>query len=508
MTTTASPAHWSRHLAPGASPDDVDLTGEGSLPAAWSAGWRAAPSSRVLRDPDGTWATGADLLETTATVAGRLFAAGARPGDRVLISGVASHALVSAHCAALRAGLVVVPVNPAASRRELELVIEDARPAVAVVGPEQLAGWAAGIDPDLVVTSPEVPLADGPVPDLDAAAGEDPALLMYTSGTTGTPKGAELSHRNLLAGAHSVRIAWGWTPEDQLILCLPLCHVHGLGIGLHGVLLSGGSALLFERFEPETVLDAAEHGATLFFGVPTMYERLAAAPDLVRLGALRLCVSGSAPMPADLHRRIELGSGQVVLERYGMTETLLLVSNPLRGERRPGTVGFPLPGVDLRLDEETREILVRGPSVFSGYRGLPEVNEAVFSDGWFRTGDIGEVDDGYLRIVGRAKELIITGGYNVYPREVEDVLRAFALVRDAAVIGTPSPEWGETVTAFVEAPETLDIDALCAYARDELAPYKRPRLVYRVDELPRNLLGKVVKERLSPPDEYPSENPG
>jgi malonyl-CoA/methylmalonyl-CoA synthetase len=500
MSTPGGSAPWSRQLAPGTSPDEVDLGAGDSLPAAWSARWRADPNAPVLRDPDGTWVSGAELLATTATVAGRLVAAGARPGDRVLVTGAASIALVSAHCAALRAGLVVVPVNPAASRRELESVIEDARPAVAVVGPAHLAGWAAEIDPTLVVTTPEVPLADGPVPDLDAAAGGDLALLMYTSGTTGAPKGAELSHRNLLAGAHSVRIAWGWTPEDTLILCLPLCHVHGLGIGLHGTLLSGGSALLFERFEPEAVLDAAERGATMFFGVPTMYERLAGAPGLSRLGGLRLCVSGSAPLPADLHRRIELGSGQVVLERYGMTETLLLVSNPLHGERRAGTVGFPLPGVDLRLDPETQEILVAGPSVFSGYRGTPEMNEAAFSDGWFRTGDIGELDDGYLRIVGRAKELIITGGYNVYPREVEDVLRAFPSVRDAAVVGTPSAEWGETVTAFVEAPESLDLDALCAYARDELAAYKRPRLVHRVDELPRNLLGKVLKERLAPPE--------
>lgn len=500
MSTTARLAHWSGHLGPGTSPDDIDLTGQVSLPAAWSARWRAAPSARVLRDPDGTWVTANALLGGTAAVAGRLVAAGARPGDRILVSGVASRALVTAHCAALRAGMVVVPVNPAASRRELESVIAGARPAVAVLGPERLAGWAAEADHSLVVTSPEVPLRDGPTPALDAVAGGDPGLVMYTSGTTGAPKGAALSHRNLLAGAESVRIAWGWTAEDRLILCLPLCHIHGLGIGLHGALLSGGSALLFDRFDPQSVLAAAGGGATMFFGVPTMYERLAAADGVARLGRLRLCVSGSAPLNADLHRRIAEQSGQVVLERYGMTETLLLAANPLHGQRRAGTVGFPLPGVDLRLDEESGEILVRGPSVFTGYRGLPEVNATAFDDGWFRTGDIGEVDDGYLRIVGRAKEMIITGGYNVYPREVEDVLRAYPGVRDAAVVGTPSAEWGETVTAFVEAAETLDTDALSEYAGAELAPYKRPRLVYRVDELPRNLLGKVVKERLAPPD--------
>ncbi len=366
-------------------------------------------------------------------------------------------------------------------------------------GSEELAGWVKEADPGITATTPELALPGGRPGELDAAAPEDPALIVYTSGTTGVPKGAELSHGNLLAGAASVVTAWGWSSQDRLILALPLCHIHGLGIGLHGSLLAGSAALLFERFEAEAVLAEAEWGATMFFGVPTMYERLAEADGAERLGRLRLCVSGSAALHAATHRRIEERCGQVVLERYGMTETLLLVSNPLVGERRAGTVGFPLPGVELRLDETTGEILVRGPSVFAGYRGLPEVNATAFVDGWFKTGDIAEIDDGYVRIVGRAKELIISGGYNVYPREVEDVLRAFPGVADAAVVGTPSAEWGETVTAFVEGPDSLDLDALDAHARLELAPYKRPRLVFRLDALPRNLLGKVVKERLVPP---------
>jgi len=499
MTTANQPHHWSGHLPPGIAATDLDLTAGVSLPAAWSTRWRAAPSARVLRDPAGNWVTGGELQDATASVAGRLARAGAQAGDRVLVSGVSSTALVVAHCAALRAGMVVVPLNPAASRRELESVIADAHPTLAIVGPEQLAGWATEADRDLVVTTPDVALADGATPELDTVDPGDPAMVMYTSGTTGAPKGAVLSHQNLLAGAESARLAWGWTAVDRLILALPLCHIHGLGIGLHGALLSGGSAELQARFDVESVLGAATDGATMFFGVPTMYERLAEAEGLARLGALRLCVSGSAPLNADLHARIAERSGQVVLERYGMTETLMLVSNPLNGERRAGTVGFPLPGVELRLDEETGEILVRGPSVFGGYRDLPEVNATAFSDGWFRTGDIGAVDDGYLRIIGRAKELIITGGYNVYPREVEDVLRAFPGVRDAAVVGTPSDEWGETVTAYVEGPEQLDLDALSLWAAGELTAYKRPRLVYRVDELPRNLLGKVVKERLVRP---------
>lgn len=486
---------WSGHLPPGMAADAVDLTARGSLPAAWAGRWRAEPTRPVLRGADGTWVTAGQLLERTATVAGRYRRAGARPGDRVVMAAPASSALVVAHCAALRCGLVVVPVNPAATPTELGAVIAEARPNLAVLGPPSL--HEAAHEAGLVVTTPDVPLDDGAAPPLDAAAPGDPAMLMYTSGTTGPPKGAVLSQANLLAGAEAVRLAWGWGPEDRLLLCLPLSHVHGLGIGLHGTLLSGGAALLFDRFDAETVLaEAARGAASLFFGVPTMYERLVAAERPERLSGLRLCVSGSAPLSATLHQRIAENCGQVVLERYGMTETLLTVSNPLAGERRAGTVGFPLPGVDVRLDETSGEILVRGPSVFAGYRDRPEANEAAFCDGWFKTGDIGQVEDGYLRIVGRAKELIISGGYNVYPREVEDVLRQFPGVRDCAVVGVPSAEWGESVAAFVEAPVALDLGALAEHAAVRLSFYKRPRTIERVDELPRNLLGKVQKDRL------------
>jgi malonyl-CoA/methylmalonyl-CoA synthetase len=497
VTDTVLP--WSAHLGPGTDLGALDLVRAGTLPVAWSAGWAARPSAEVLRDPNGRWATGAELLERTAEVAGRFAAAGLGPGARVLIAGPPSIDLVVAHCAALRAGFVVVPVNAAASRRELEAVIEGAAPSIAVCGADELATWATGADPGLVVTDTAVHLPDGSGPPLDEVSGDDVGLLMFTSGTTGVPKGVALTHRNLLTGAESVRVAWGWGESDRLVLCLPLCHVHGLGIGLHGTLLAGASALLFERFDPESVLAAGRDGATMFFGVPTMYDRLVRADGPRRLASLRLCVSGSAALHADLHREVTARCGQIVLERYGMTETLLLVSNPLEGERRAGTVGFPLPGVDLRLDEASGEILVQGPSVFDGYRDQPEANATAFSDGWFRTGDIGEVDDGYLRIVGRAKELIITGGFNVYPREVEDVLRSFPGVRDAAVVGTASREWGETVTAYVEADPGLDTELLEAHAAADLAPYKRPRAVHVVHDLPRNLLGKVVKERLTPP---------
>jgi malonyl-CoA/methylmalonyl-CoA synthetase len=356
---------------------------------------------------------------------------------------------------------------------------------------------------ELVVVGPDVDLPDGAGDglDLDAVAPSDPALLGYTSGTTGDPKGAVLSHANLLATSEAVRLAWRWSPDDRLVLALPLFHMHGLGVGLHGTLLAGASAVLLPRFETGAVLDAArDHEATLFFGVPTMYSRLAASPRLPELSRLRLCVSGSAPLPPAVFERVAAGSGQEPLERYGMTETGMNASNPYDGERRPGTVGFALPGVQLRLagDSTTGEILLRGPNVFSGYWRNPAATEEAFTEGWFRTGDIGEFNaDGYLRIVGRDKELIITGGLNVYPREVEDVLLTHPGVAEAAVAGVADEEWGEVVTAWVvpagEAPEPK---ALLDHAAGRLAGFKCPRSVHFVDALPRNALGKVLRHQL------------
>ena len=474
----------------------MDLLDRVSLPNAWAEEWRAAPYERVLRDLDGTWLDGFDMLDRTARIAGRLHGAGLRAGDRVLVSGDTSVELVLAHCAALRLGLVVVPTNPAYTEREIDVLLQVAQPRAAIL---ERAELRAMMPSDVVTTGVDVDLADAIVPELDAVSSDDPALLPFTSGTTGVPKGALLSHGNLLASAEAVRRAWAWTPADTLILCLPLFHVHGLGVGIHGAFNAGAAVILQRGFDPEAVLAAADE-ATMFFGVPTMYARLATADGLERLGKLRLCVSGSAPLSAELHERIRAASGQTILERYGMTETLMLTTNPYDGERRAGTVGLPFPGVELRLAPVTNEIEVRGPNVFAGYLDRPEATaEAFTEDGWFRTGDIGELDgDGYLSIVGRAKELIITGGYNVYPREIEDVLRLHPSVRDAAVVGAPDDEWGEVVTAFVEADDTFDADALLSFAAEQLAPYKKPRVVHRVDALPRNALGKVQRDQLHP----------
>jgi malonyl-CoA/methylmalonyl-CoA synthetase len=497
-------SNWLAHLPPGADPGRLDLLAAGSLPAAWRRLAADDPGRPALWAEGPGWRTRGELEAAGARVAGRLARAGLAAGDRVLVSAATSMDLVAAYLGALRMGLVVVPVNTAYTEREVAHIVRDARPRAAVVDDPERGGWArAAAGGDLLVAGPEVGLPDGDPPPLDGAGPGDPALLCYTSGTTGAPKGAVLAHGNLLAGAEALRLAWRWSPEDRLVLALPLFHIHGLGVGLHGTLLAGASAVLLPRFGVGIVLDAArEHEATLFFGVPTMYSRLAASPRAGELGRLRLCVSGSAPLPPSVFERLAEQAGQRVLERYGMTETIMNVSNPYDGERRPGTVGLPLPGVELRLaGGDEGEVLLRGPNVFSGYWENPEATAEAFDPaGWFRTGDLGSFDErGYLRIEGRSKELIITGGYNVHPREVEERLLEHPGVAEAAVVGTPSEEWGEQVTAFVVPADPAAPPAreeLLAFAAERLAGFKRPRVLHYVDALPRNALGKVLKHEL------------
>lgn len=493
---------WSPHLPAGADPHALDLLADRSLPGSWTRRWSEDGGRRVLWTQEGGWTSAQELEERTRRVAARLAAAGLQRGDRFVLSAGSSLPLVVAHVAALRLGLVVVPVNGAYGQREVSAIVADCTPRGAVFDDAERGSWveSAAAGP-VVVVGPEVDLPDGSDVALDEVGSDDPGLLVYTSGTTGAPKGALLSHGNLLASAEACRLAWRWSPEDRLVLALPLFHVHGLGVGLHGTLTAGASAVLRPRFAVDDLLDtAAEHDATLWFGVPTMYARLAESARLPELRRFRLCVSGSAPLSPELFATVAEQGGQRILERYGMTETLMNVSNPYDGDRRPGTVGFPLPGVDLRLAEDTDEILLRGPNVMSGYWQRPEATADAFTDdGWFRSGDVGaHDDDGYLRIVGRRKELIISGGYNVYPREVEDVLRGHPGVVDAAVVGFPDATWGERVTAFVEAQGVTE-EELLALSAEQLAPYKRPKQVVFVDALPRNALGKVVKAQLTLP---------
>jgi malonyl-CoA/methylmalonyl-CoA synthetase len=495
---------WQAHLPPGVP--EVDLAEGGSLPGAWRRAWAAAPGQPVLTTLDGDAVSAGELAERSTFAAARFAAAGLAPGDRLLLCGQPSIELVVAYLGALQHGLVVVPANPAYTERELAALAAAASPAAAVLD----APYRLRLDPACVATTPDLASlpAAGP-PSRHRCAPGDPALLIFTSGTTGQPKGVPLTHANLLATAHAVRVAWRWTPEDRLALCLPLFHVHGLGVGLHGTLVAGASAVLLPRFDPARVAAAIGRcGATLFFGVPTMYARLADSGHLAELSRLRLAVSGSAPLSVALHEAVRAGSGQVVLERYGMTEAGMLVSNPYEGERRPGTVGLPLPGVAVRLagrPDGSAEIEVRGPNVVAGYLDDPGATAAAYTpDGWLRTGDLGTLDeDGYLRISGRAKELIISGGYNIFPPEVEEVLRTHPGVADAAVAGAASPTWGEVVVAFIVPGEGADPATLPGQLSDwcarHLADYKRPRQWRLVDAIPRTALGKIQRDRLAPP---------
>ncbi len=496
------------------------------LPGWWSARWAADPGAEILRvagpgDLGSTgWIRAGELEERTRAAARRLQGHGVVPGDRVLWSAQRSAESVVAALGILRLGSILVPVNPEITGRELRHVVGDVEPRLAIVdepgpgaqrvveGLAELAHGRGGV-PAVGAAVPEAPMGSAPAPVLDGVGGSDLALVVYTSGTTGRPKGAMLTHANLAAGVSSLIEAWHWTPSDRLSLALPLFHVHGLVAGLFGSLASGGSVVVFPRFDPGEVLASPErHGATMFFGVPTMYHRLVATEGVERLGALRLCVSGSAALPADLWTEVRRRTGVAVLERYGMTETLLTMSNPYEGERRPGTVGFPLPGARSTLSPDG-ELLVAGPTVFAGYWRQPEATAACYEGEWFRTGDLARLDDdGYLVIRGRAKELIISGGYNVYPAEVEDVLSQHPDIAEVAVAGLPSKEWGETVAAWVvptpgaaASPEAASVlsSRLQEFAAGQLAPYKCPREVHVVAALPRNALGKIQRHELGRP---------
>jgi malonyl-CoA/methylmalonyl-CoA synthetase len=494
---------WAAHLPPGLEPAEIDLLAGRSLVRLWTRRWLEEPDRPTLWDERRGWRTAGQLDQSSRLVAARLYRAGLRAGDRILLSASSSSTVVEAYLGALRLGLAVVPLNTSYREREVAHIARDAAPRGAVIEEPEMAGWIQQAGGNVIVVAPEVDLPDGPAPELDATGPNDPALICYTSGTTGTPKGALLRHANLLASAEALRLAWRWSTTDRLLLALPLFHLHGLGVGLHGTLLAGASALLLPRFDVDAVLDASlRHQATLFFGVPTMYARLAASPRVGELGRLRLCVSGSAPLSPTVFERVASASGQRVLERYGMTETLMNVSNPYEGERRPGSVGLALPGVEMRLATQPQgEILIKGPNVFSGYWRAEAATAAAFDeDGWFHTGDVGELDEkGYLRIVGRSRELIITGGFNVYPREVEEVLLSHPAVVEAAVVGTPSEEWGEVVTAYIVPGESRPRpEDILSYVAERLAPFKRPRIVRLVESLPRNALGKILRDELAP----------
>ena len=482
------------------SGQDLQIPDGETLVGCWKKSLEIEPERKLFSFNDRVIDRGS-FLDLTSKTASNLARSGLLPGDRVLIAGENSLDLVIAHVACLRLGLIVVPVNSSYKEAELAFLIEDAKPRAALVDQEEWHELLISIDSDLFVSPTAVETRSAPLPDLDLAKPEDPALIAYTSGTTGKPKGAVHTQRSLLAGALSVAKAWEWTESDCLLLCLPLFHIHGMGIGLHGTLLVGGSAVLQKGFDKDLVFsEIAENNCSMFFGVPTMYQRLVEDERISQRASLRLCVSGSAPLPADLHQQLKNKGGVDVLERYGTTETMLTISNPYSGERRAGSVGFPLPGVEIQIETESKEVLVRGESVFKGYWSKQKETNDSFNSGWFKTGDIAEIShDNYVSINGRIKDLIITGGLNVYPQEVDEVIQSHPEIAEAAVSGVESQEWGEEVVAWVvmeKGIESIDIDEVRKYVSQYLASYKIPKRLVIVKELPRNALGKVLRHKL------------
>jgi len=424
------------------------------------------------------------LEDAAARVAARLIAAGLRPDDRVALQVEKSPEAVMIYLGALMAGGVFLPLNAAYTAAEVDYFLKDAEPAVFIT---DAADYVAGARPHAPLAAP-VERADG-----------DLASIIYTSGTTGRSKGAMLSHGALAANALALSEAWGFTPDDVLLHALPIFHVHGLFVAMHCAFLSGCPMLWLPKFTDAEVL-AGLARSTVMMGVPTFYTRLLARPEFTRERAahVRLFISGSAPLLPSTFAEFEDRTGQRILERYGMSEAVIITTNPLHGERIAGSVGYPLPGVELRIGggEETGVIQIRGPSVFSGYWRMPERTAEEFTgDGFFITGDVGRQDpDGRVWISGRAKDLIISGGYNVYPKEVELVLDELPGVLESAVIGVPHPDFGEGVVAIVLG--SADEAAVIARARAELAAYKTPKRVIVVEELPRNAMGKVQKNVL------------
>ena len=424
--------------------------------------------------------------ELDAAVAGRaaaLAGLGARPGDRVLVQAEKSVESALLYLASGRAGLVYVPLNPAYTPAEVAWFVDDAEPAL-VIGDAGLAEIAATVEPAEFETVARDP--------------GDLAAILYTSGTTGRSKGAMLTHRNLASNALVLKDCWRWRPGDVLIHALPIHHVHGLFVALHGALLNGSTMLWHKGFDAEAVIDDMA-SATILMGVPTFYTRLLANPRLSREAAatMRLFISGSAPLLEATFAQFEAKTGHRILERYGMTEAGMICSNPYDGERIPGTVGYPLPGVEARIRDEVLEI--RGPNLFKGYWRNPEKTaEEMRPDGWFITGDIATMaDDGRLAIVGRAKDLIIAGGLNIYPKEVELALDAVPGVAESAVIGVPHPDLGEAAVAIVVRDDAaLGEAAILAAVAGTLARFKQPRRILFAEALPRNAMGKVGKAAL------------
>ena len=475
--------------------------------------------SPLLILPSGDTITGDAFLRLVARHANALRAAGVKQGDRIAAQVAKTPEALAVYGAAIALGAVFLPLNTAYTADELDYFLGNATPRLLLCD----GSYAAALQPvcDRYSTGLLTLNADGSGGLTDAAAGcadvfeavgrspDDLAAILYTSGTTGRSKGAMLTHRNLLSNAEVLAGLWRFTAHDVLLHALPIFHTHGLFVASNISLLTGGAMIFLPGFDVDAVLRLMPR-ATTFMGVPTFYTRLLDAPRFTREFAshMRLFVPGSAPLLAETHLAFEQRTSHRILERYGMTETNMNTSNPYESERRSGTVGFPLPGVEIRVTSdgtevppgEVGQIEVRGPNVFAGYWLMPEKTREEFrDDGFFLTGDLGRVDtDGYLHIVGRSKDLIISGGLNVYPKEVELLLDDVPGVLESAVIGLPHPDFGEAVFAVlvVKQGAALVADTALAAIRDRLARYKQPKAAVVVADLPRNAMGKVQKNIL------------
>ena len=481
-----------------------------------------APEKAFIENHDGVVTTYRDLADGSARMANALIALGVEPGDRVAVQIDKSPENILLYLGCVRAGAVFLPLNTAYTAAEISYFLGDAQPRVFVCEPQnldKLTGVAkeAGVAHVLTLgTKRDGTLADkwaaapATAPNVERGA-DDLAAILYTSGTTGRSKGAMLSHDNLASNATTLVDFWRFSDKDVLIHALPIYHTHGLFVATNVLLLAGGTMLFLPKLDADAILRLMPR-ATCMMGVPTFYTRLLAHQGLNKdvTAHMRLFISGSAPLLAETHREWRGRTGHAILERYGMTETNMNTSNPYDGDRVAGTVGHPLPGVSARItDPETGApmpqgeigmIEVKGPNVFKGYWRMPEKTAAEFrADGFFITGDLGKIDErGYVHIVGRGKDLVITGGFNVYPKEVEDEIDAIPGVIESAVIGVPHADFGEGVTAVVvrEKGATIDEKGVQGALEQRLAKFKQPKRVIFVDDLPRNTMGKVQKNVL------------
>ena len=479
-----------------------------------------APSLKGRAGKTALWFEGAaytfgELDRTSDAVAHALSGRfGVRAGDRLAMLLGNGPELIQYYLGALKLGAIVVPMNILYRDRELTHLVCDAEPRVLLCDVERYEIFAplrarftsiehifvSGAESPADATPFQELLCQAPEPwDVSEIRDDDPALMLYTSGTTGRSKGALLTHANLASNILALLDCWHWTEDDRFLLSLPLFHIHGLANGVHGALASGCTTFLLPRFHAErTVQTLVEEGCTLFFGVPTMYERLLehASKGATVPSKMRLYVSGSAPLSPETFFRFKEVFGHEILERYGMSETAMITSNPYAGPRVQGAVGKPLPGVQIRIVEG--EVQVRGPNVMKEYSRQPELTREAFRDGWFCTGDLGRYDDaGNLVLCGRKKELIISGGYNIYPQEIIDCLVEHPGVAEAAVIGVPDPVQGELPKAYVvKSSGTTDESRLIEYCGEHLARFKVPKRIVFIEELPRSAMGKLQLHRL------------